>query len=98
MQRERRYIVFKTSDAVYLTAEGKQAVADLIEAMTKIREDQGKPQLNCVVIEEDWPEYEKVWKMLEARVNLTAFANDPAMPQDLSIKIQEFIKEHCGKY
>ena len=98
MQRERRYIIFKTTDAVYLSAEGKKAVADLIEAMTQIREDHGKPPLNCVVIEEDWPEYEKVWKMLEARVNLTAFANDPAMPQDLSIKIQEFIKEHAGKY
>ena len=97
MQRERRYIIFKTSDTVYLAAGGKKAVVDLIKAMAQILEDHGKPPLNCVVVEEDWPEYEKVWQMFEARVNLTAIANDQEMPQDLSIKIQEFIKEHCGK-
>lgn len=98
MQRERRYIVFKLTDAVYLTAAGKQAMADLVDAMEQIRTDNGKKPLNCVVIEEDWPEYEKAWDMLKYRVNLTAIANDPAMPVDLALKIQEFIKEHAEKY
>ena len=28
----------------------------------------GKP-VDCVVVEADWPEYEIVWKMIEARMN-----------------------------
>ena len=28
----------------------------------------GKPPLDCVVVEADWPEYEPTWKAIEARV------------------------------
>lgn len=97
MQRETRYVVFKTSDLDKLNPTGKRAMLDLIEAVEQIRSDMGKQPLRCVVVESDWPEYEKVWKMLAMRVDLTAFVNDPTTPPQLALKIQEFIKEHCGK-
>lgn len=98
MQREIRYIVFKTSDFDKLNPTGKRAMLDLIEAVEQIRSDRGKRPLQCVVVESDWPEYEKVWKMLAMRVDLTAFVNDPTTPPQLALKIQEFIQEHAGKY
>ncbi len=50
-QREDRYIVIKRSD---ITAEQLAAMPDM-------------PTRDCVVVERDWPEYEPVWAMLEAR-------------------------------
>jgi hypothetical protein len=31
----------------------------------------GKAMVECVVVESDWPEYDKVWKMIEQRVTGT---------------------------
>lgn len=64
-EREWRYIVIKRKKLLeyslgdYLTAEKvEKRILDQIpdEALVE-----------CVVIESDWPEYEQVWKMLEAR-------------------------------
>lgn len=57
--REERYIVLKLSDLT----DGEYAyIEDYIESMCIERRE-------CVVVESDWPDYDKVWKMIEERVN-----------------------------
>ena len=64
--REDRYIVFKTSDL------GNSLKGDEIRRLAREYAEQrilkGKPPLECVVVESDWPEYEPTWRAIEARV------------------------------
>ncbi|WP_442801385.1 hypothetical protein [Serratia rubidaea] len=69
MERENRYLVIKFKDAIdALTVEQREALRDISLAVTSHRLNRGKPQLDAVVVESDWPEYEHVWNMIEARV------------------------------
>lgn len=54
-EREERYIVIKLSD---IQEEVYSQIEEIIENnCIELRE--------CVVVESDWPIYEKVWKMIE---------------------------------
>ena len=70
MIRERRYVVVKRSDALgALTSAEVNIFNILIDKVDTYRKaKRNKPELQCVVVEHDWPEYETVWKMIEARV------------------------------
>lgn len=57
-KREWRYIVVKRK---HITAEQEIQLIKLINSFNI-------PELECAVIENDWPEYELVWKMIEDRV------------------------------
>lgn len=65
-KREDRYIVFKLSDL------GNSLKGDEIRRLAREYAEQrslkGKPPLECIVVESDWPEYEPTWKAIEARV------------------------------
>lgn len=67
--REARYVVLKSADVMECLM-----VSELIELrriQAKVEEHRaeiGKPPLDCVVVESDWPEYEPTWKAIEARV------------------------------
>ena len=39
----------------------------------------GKPRLDCVVVEVDWPEYEPTWEAIEARI--TGVQPAPSVPE-----------------
>ena len=66
--REHRYVVFKVKDICkYLDLDDRREVLRLSNKIDKGRCDEGKVPFTCVVVEEDWPEYETVWKMLEDR-------------------------------
>lgn len=68
-KREERYIVFKLSDVEeHFTPGERQQLARLAEVQRVGREEAGKPPLECVVVEADWPEYEPTWRAIEARV------------------------------
>lgn len=68
MNREERYVVFKVADIEkYLNAEHKNVIEMLKIRINNHRHVDGKSQLKCVVVEQDWPEYEKVWDMIETR-------------------------------
>ena len=68
-KREDRYIVFKLSDVEeHFTPGEKQQLARLAEVQRVGRSEAGKPPLECVVVESDWPEYEPTWKAIEARM------------------------------
>lgn len=68
-KREERYLVFKLSDAEeHFTPGEKQHLERLVEVQRTGREEAGKPPLECVVIESDWPEYEPTWRAIETRM------------------------------
>lgn len=67
--REERYVVFKISDVVeHLTTTEALHLARLYEIQRVGRKEAGKAELECVVVEADWPEYEPTWRAIEARV------------------------------
>lgn len=69
MERENRYLVIKFKDAIEaLTVEQREALRGIAIAVTAHRLDNGKQPLDAVIVESDWPEYEQVWEMIEARV------------------------------
>lgn len=57
-KREERFIVVKRKN---LSGYQEDRLRDHFKA-SQI------PTVECVVVESDWPEYETVWKMIEARV------------------------------
>lgn len=69
MKRENRYLVFKRSDIdKYLDDEEKKALTNVQLSILEGRGRDGREQLQSVVVEHDWAEYDQVWKMIEARV------------------------------
>ena len=76
-KREERYIVFKLSD-LGNSLKGDE-IRRLSREYTEQRRLKGKPPLNCVVVESDWPEYEPTWRAIEARV--TGAQSVPFIPE-----------------
>lgn len=95
MEREERYIVLKKSDLKAAVASGRLLPEDLDEinnlqaSLTTQRFLDGKKPFECVVVESDWPEYEKVWRMIEDRVD--GFGARPSI-EELSRKAAMFDK------
>lgn len=75
-KRENRYIVFKAKDLECLDTFSQFVLSELCKRVAEVRTQRGKDGLECVVIESDWPEYETVWKMIEARMTGNAAASD----------------------
>lgn len=73
MKREIRYLVVKYKDMLNYLPEHHQR--ELIELIKRVEYGRGKDgrhrSIECVVVEHDWPEYEDVWGMIEARVDGT---------------------------
>jgi len=69
MQRENRYTVLKNKDiAAYLTDEEKNLLDDLCRKINRHRLLEGKEIVQGVFVENDWPECEQVWGMIEKRI------------------------------
>ncbi len=70
MKREERYLIFKYKD---LDNYCDPTVIDILQLIadqiTRMRKAANKQVLKAVVVEDDWPEYETVWKLIEERVN-----------------------------
>lgn len=66
---EQRYIVLKRKDLSYLTSSQRLTLEDIgnLHNMKREAEDR-RPELSCVVIESDWPEYAEVVAMLRKRI------------------------------
>lgn len=68
-KREDRYLIMKFKDVrKYLTDTEKEILIALTKKITKGRCDDEKDQLDCVVVESDWPEYEPTWRAIEERM------------------------------
>lgn len=69
--RERRYLVLKLSDLrKYVSPNYLQQLMELEQTINAARGGEGRPPLECAVVESDWPEYEPTWKAIERRVRL----------------------------
>ena len=70
MQRESRYLMAKLKDITkYLSDDDASNLIGLVKKVDQGREHDGKRPLQCVCVEDDWPEYEEVWAMIAARVD-----------------------------
>ncbi len=67
--REPRYVVIKLKDiAAYLDDTDCDAIQRIGEDIATARRHDGKPPFNAVVVEQDWPEFDLVWLMIEKRM------------------------------
>lgn len=67
--REVRYIVIKLSDLdAYAPAETRQRLLQAQQTIDALRVRDGKPPLECVVVERGWQEYADTWAAIERRV------------------------------
>jgi len=70
MKREERYIVLKLTDLdAALTPPARECLERLCDLVALQRALTGKRPFQAVIIEDDWPEFEPVWGMLERRVD-----------------------------
>ncbi len=69
-KREIRYVVLKATDlqAAGLTHTELDTLRAICAKVDQYRMDAGKPDLECVVVEKDWPEYEPTWLAIERRM------------------------------
>ncbi len=68
-ERESRYFVVKWSDAEKHLEPDDMETLGLIGANVEAgRMLDGKEPLDCVVVENDWPEYEPTWRAIEDRM------------------------------
>lgn len=69
MKREDRYLVFKRTDIQrYLNPTAQKTLSEISRTITGARRGQRRGELQCVVVENDWPEYEHVWELIRLRV------------------------------
>lgn len=70
MIRERRYTVFKHTDIErHLNENEIRLLCELESKINFARQQEGRGLLTAVVVEKDWPEYERTWAMIEGRVD-----------------------------
>jgi len=62
-KREDRYVILKRRDVNRLPHWQKEALREILTEIENIM-----PPREYVVVESDWPEYEAVWEMIQARV------------------------------
>ena len=77
--REARYAVLKSADVMKCLTVSELIELRRIQArVAEHRTAIGKPRLECVVVEKDWPEYEPTWKAIEVR--MTGSLKESAVP------------------
>jgi len=65
MEREDRYLIFKYKDIEKYLAKAELRYLELVaDAINSGRSNDGKSQIKCVVVEDDWPQYEDVWSSI----------------------------------
>ena len=63
-----RYVVLKQNDIeAALTPKERNRLHQLCKKVADKRKEAGKPVFKCVVVEEDWPEYEPTWQAIQER-------------------------------
>ncbi len=69
-KRENRYFVLKATDlqACGLTEVELDSLVAITGKVDQYRRDAGKPDLECVIVEKNWPEYEPTWQAIENRM------------------------------
>lgn len=90
--RELRYVVIKWKDAMTgLTPTERRTLKQLCAKCAYGRVLSGKPKLECVVVESDWPEYEPTWAAIEAR--MIAWDTDDPLPASDMADMREVVAQ-----
>lgn len=106
-KREPRYIVLKIKDVLaHLSACQLDRLQEIGETVATGRSADGKPPLNVVVVEQDWPEFEQTWAAIEARMTGRAIeaevlqAQEPVSNATLHAWVQSLSKgvDRCRQY
>jgi hypothetical protein len=72
-EREHRYLVVKYKDILkYLCEPNQRQLLELVKVIDFGRELDNRGPLECVCVEQDWPEFEPTWKAIEARMTGSA--------------------------
>ena len=90
--RGARYVVLKNADIMQCLTVNELIQLRYIQARVgEHRAKLGKPQLDCVVVESDWPEYEPTWNAIEMR--MTGSLKESAVQIATRIMNIELIRE-----
>jgi len=70
MEIEQRYLVFKIKDLVAadITEEERAVLNGISNKVSRSRKDRGKPEIQCLVVERDWPEWAETGMAISGRV------------------------------
>ncbi len=69
MNLENRYVVIKRKDLKGLPEHLHRALTNAVAHANCKRKERGASQLECLVVERDWPEYDPVLEMVSQRVD-----------------------------
>lgn len=91
-EREIRYAVFKLKDVEkYFSKTERQILDMLAQKIYEERGKEGRRNFQCAVVEDDWPEYEAVWKAIEYRCS-------GIYPHPPKVERKEHEKDEHGHY
>ncbi len=79
-EREERYIVVKRKHLTAIQETALRAHLARLEVET----------IESAVIESDWPEYEPVWQMIEARVTGSALTSSHTEAAELNARVERY--------
>lgn len=90
--RGARYVVLKNADIMQCLTVNELIELRYIQARVgEHRTAIGKPRLDCVVVESDWPEYEPTWNAIEMR--MTGSLKESAIQTAARVMNIELIRE-----
>lgn len=93
-ERKENYLVLKGSDIDKALSDiGKDNLMSLALKVEDWRGKNGKAQLQCVVVEHDWPEYEPVWNMIESRITGKPAPGRDELAYDMARQIMQLFNE-----
>ena len=88
--RGERYVVLKIRDVKDgLSSIQIEQLKSICKAVEQYRKTTNRIPLVCVVVESDWPEYEPVWAMIEARMTGQARAQASGVPDEQAAYLVE---------
>lgn len=87
-KRFNKYMVFKRKDLWVLSQEQRTQLGEISRAVRQYRAGRGKGDMECVVVEHDWPMYEATWAAIEAYVNSLSPDPQEAAIKDTIAKIE----------
>lgn len=90
-KREQRYIVIKVKDLKHLNEGSIERLSAILLDIEAGRGAEGRPKLTTVVVEEDWPEYEAVWRSIESRSTLSTLTT-------VQSHVEEVLKEMLANF
>jgi hypothetical protein len=73
----------------YLTEYARSQIYKYGRELASARRFDGRPPFNAVVVEQDWPEFDVVWALIEARVRREAGSEPDDKPRPELLALAE---------